>query len=124
MSTCMEADVAGALQNLTRAYREEAGMYLAVRDITVRQYQALQSADLLQFGDLFDEKEDLLAMIDQIDTEAASVKKFVLSTPPDGSATRHKLAILLDRITQVIEEIRLLESHNAAILDGIPLKAA
>jgi hypothetical protein len=124
MSACATTDVAGALVNLTRAYQEEAGMYLAMRDITVRQYQALCDADLLRFGDLFDEKEDLLAIIGQIDAETEGAKGILLSGPTDETPERLKLASLLDRITQVIEEIRLLESHNAALLDSVPVEVA
>jgi hypothetical protein len=122
MSVCLESDVTSALESLNRSYREEAGLYLAVRDVTVRQYQALQEEpDLLRFADLFEEKEDLLAIIDQVEAEAVPAKDAVLSAPPDGGPGRARLAGLLDRITQTIEEIRLIESHNAALLERLPV---
>jgi len=121
MSTCLATDVTSAVDYLTQAYKEEAGLYLAVRDTTVRQQMALErDADLMRFADLFETKEDLLALIGQLDAEMAPAKSVIMSHPPEDTDTRRKLARLLDHVTEIIEEIRLLESHNAELLEHVP----
>ncbi len=116
-----QESVASAMDALLSGYREEAEIYLHMLQLTWRQRDILRNGlDLSLFRDLLEEKEALLRMIGQIDTEMKSAKSLVLSYPPSQSPNRRELEKLLDRLTERIEEIRRAESNNAGLLDGIP----
>ena len=112
-------DVAFAMNTLLSGYREEAELYLCVRRLTWRQRDLLRTGlDLNLFRDLLEEKEDLLRMIVQIESEMKSAKSLVLSCPPSECPDRRKLERLLDRLTDTIEEIRIVEGGNACRLEA------
>jgi len=116
-----QESVATAMNALLCGYREEAQIYLHMLQLTWRQRDILRNGlDLNLFRDLLEEKEDLLRMIEQIDTEMKNAKTLVLACPPPQSSNRRDLEKLLDRLTQTIEEVRTAESNNASLLDGVP----
>ena len=120
MSTCTDEKVELAVDMLLHGYREELNLYSAVRDLSLAQYGILNNgADLLRFGDLLDEKEDVLRLIGQIDSEMAGAKALVASLPPSTCPRRRQLAALLDRVTDAIEETRAIERDNVSLLDRV-----
>jgi hypothetical protein len=113
--------VASAMNALLNGYREEAELYLRVRRLTWRQGNMLRSRlDLDLFRDLLDEKEDLLRMIAQVESEMKSARSLVLSHPSSQCPDRRKLGTLLDRLTETIEEIRIIEGSNTCLLEAEP----
>ena len=120
MSTCTDEKVELAVDMLLHGYREELNLYSAVRDLSLAQYGILNNgADLLRFGDLLDEKEDVLRLIGQIDSEMAGAKALVAALPPSTCPRRRQLAALLDRVTDAIEETRAIERDNVSLLDRV-----
>lgn len=118
--TCKEADVDVAVNALLRGYQEEAGLYTVVRNLTLSQHRTLRTnRDLMRFSDLLDEKEDLLQLIDQIEEVLAPAKSAVLGSEPSDRDHRRRLAGTLDQVTDLIEEIRILESRNAGMLEMV-----
>jgi len=114
----LSSALADAMDALVRGYSEEIELYSTVRALTRRQSEMLRggwSLDL--FADLLDEKEDLLRMIGQIESLMKKAKSLVLAKKPPEGPNRWKLEKLLDRLTAIIEEIRLLEGDNASILE-------
>ena len=89
--------------------------------LTWRQRDILRNGlDLNLFRDLLEEKEDLLRTIAQIESEMKSAKSLVLSYPPSQSSGRRELEMLLDRLTETVEEVRIVESNNACLLEAVP----
>ena len=110
-------NVEKAVETLLRGYEEEASLYSVVRNLTLNQRETLHSVwDLQRFADLLDEKEDLLQIIGQIDEELAPAKTVVMAQGPERCPHRNRLTRLLDKLTEMIEEIRLIEGSNASIL--------
>jgi hypothetical protein len=106
---------------LLSGYQEEAELYLRVRRLTWRQREMLRNGmDLSMFSDLLEEKEDLLRVIAEIESEMKSAKSLVLSQPPAKCPNRRKLELLLERLAETIEEIRIVEGNNACLLETIP----
>jgi len=113
------ADLTAALDTLVDGYRTESELYTRVRKLTWRQRDTLREGwDLDRFSDLLEEKEDLLRMIGQIESVMKSAKTLILSQEPSQVPNRWKLETLLDRLTALIEEIRIVENANATLLDG------
>jgi hypothetical protein len=113
---------ASAMNALLKGYQEEAQLYLRMLRLTWQQRDILRSAlDVHRFRDLLEEKEDLLRLIAQIEFEMKDARSFVLSQPPSGCPNRWKLEMLLDRLTEMIEEIRVVEGNNACLLQTIPV---
>jgi hypothetical protein len=113
------------MEALVHGYSEEMQLYSAVRALTLRQRETLcdgWSLDL--FGDLLDEKEDLLRMIGQIESLMKNAKSLIMAKKPPEGPNRWKLARLLDRLAAIIEEIRTLEGINASILEDVLATAA
>ena len=114
-------NVSAAMNSLLNGYREEATLYLRVRKLAWRQRDVLRSGmDLNLFRDLLEEKEDVLRMIAQIESQMKSAKSLVLSQPPSQCPDRRKLETLLDRLTGTIEEICIVENANASLLEAAP----
>jgi len=112
---------ASVMNALLRGYREEALIYLRVLELTWRQRDILRSGlDLSLFRDLLEEKEDLLRMVAQINSEMKSARSLVLSYPPSQQPDRRELEMLLDRLSNTIEEVRIAEGNNACLLEGAP----
>jgi hypothetical protein len=108
-----------AINALVHGYREETELYTRVRKLTWSQRYTLREGwNLDRFRDLLDEKEDLLRMIGQIESQMKAAKAFVLSRAPAQCPDRWKLEALLDQLTATIEEIRTVESANATLLEG------
>jgi hypothetical protein len=108
-----------AMDALVHGYSEEVELYSTLRALTWSQRDILCDGwNLDRFGDLLDEKEDLLQMIDQIETLMQDAKSLVLSRKPVHCPGRWKLERLLDRLTAMIEEIRAVEGANASLLEG------
>ena len=106
------------MDTLVHGYREESELYTRVRKLTWRQRETLcEGWDLDRFGDLLDEKEDLLQMIGQIESRdeerqiAGPVEKAAAMPEPLEART------LLDQLTAMIEEIRDVEGANATLLE-------
>jgi hypothetical protein len=107
-----------AIEALVRGYTEEIALYSTVRALTWRQRDTLRDdRNLERFGDLLDEKEDLLRMIGQIESLMKNAKSLVLTRKPPECPSRWKLMNLLDQLTAIIEEIRSIEGVNASILE-------
>lgn len=113
------SDLTAALDTLVHGYRAESELYLRVRKLTWRQRETLRDGwNLDRFSDLLEEKEDLLRMIGQIESVMKGAKTVVLSRKPSQCPNRWALERLLDQLTAVIEEIRIVESANATLLEG------
>jgi hypothetical protein len=116
------SDLTAAMDTLVHGYRAESELYTRVRRLTWRQRDTLrENWDLDRFSDLLEEKEDLLRMIGQIETVMKSAKTLVLSRKPSQCPSRWKLEALLDQLTAMIEEIRIVESANASLLESAPV---
>ena len=116
---CRRVD--SAMNTLLNGYREEAGLYLRMLRLTWRQQDVLRSeSDLYRFRDLLEEKEELLGRIARIESAMANAKSLVLSQSPAKCPDRWKLEMLLDRLTDTIEEIRIVEGSNARLLEAVP----
>ena len=64
------ANAASVMNALLNGYREEAEIYLHVLQLTWRQRDVLRNGfDLSLFRDLLEEKENLLRMVAQINSE-------------------------------------------------------
>jgi hypothetical protein len=120
-SSGLRERVASAMNTLLDGYRNETELYLHMLRLTWRQRDLLGSGlDLYRFRDLLEEKEDLLRRIGRIELEMKSAKSLVLSQPPSQCPSRWTLEMLLDRLTDTIEEIRIVESSNARLLGAVP----
>ena len=114
----LPANLTAAMDALVHGYSEEMELYSTVRALTWRQRETLCDGwNLDQFGDLLDEKEDLLQMIGQIESVMKSAKSLVLTRKPPQGPSRWKLERLLDQLTAMIEEIREVEGANATLLE-------
>jgi len=112
-------DVADAMGELVRGYEEETQLYTRVRNLTWKQRMTLlDGQDLYQFGDLLDEKQDILRLIAEMETRLRGAKSIVLSRKPSQCPNRSKLEALLDGLAATIEQIRALESANASLLNA------
>ena len=112
-------NLTAAMDALVHGYSEEMELYSTLRALTWSQRDILCDGwNLDRFGDLLDEKEDLLQMIDQIEAVMQEAKSLVLSRKPPQSPSRWKLERLLDRLAAMIEEIRAVEGANASLLQG------
>ena len=112
-----EVDV--AVHVLLRGYGEEANLYSAMRELSLRQLETLRDRrDLARFSDLLDEKEDILRLIGQIDSEMVGAKTFVMTLDPEACPNRDRLRRLLDRVTGIIEDLRAIESENVRHFEG------
>jgi len=110
---------ASVMNALLRGYREEALIYLRVLELTWRQRDILRGGmDLSLFRDLLEEKEDLLRMVAQINSEMRSARSLVLSYPPSQRPNCRELEQLLDRLSSTVEEVRIAESNNARLLEA------
>ena len=104
---------------LLHGYREEAEIYLHVLQLTWRQRDVLRNGlDLSLFRDLLEEKENLLRMVAQINSEMKNAKALALSCPLAQSPYRRELETLLDRLADTVEELRIAERSNASLLEG------
>lgn len=118
------AHVETAVDTLMRGYEEEINLYLVLRKLTLNQREMLlEGGRLERFCDLHEEKEDLLAIIGQIDDEMASAKGVVVEHRAEEHPKCVALAHLLDRLTDVIEDTRRLEGSNAMLLQVVPQSA-
>jgi hypothetical protein len=110
-----------AMNALLKGYRGEAELYLRVRRLAWRQRDMLRNGlDVNLFGDLLEEKGNLLRMIAQIESEMKSAKSLVLSHSPSQCPGRRALEMLLNRLIGTIEEIRIVERANACLLEVVP----
>jgi len=108
-----------AVRRLLDAYDEEMHLYSIMRELTLEQRAALaETGRVDRFLDLFDQKQDLLELIGQIDSSVNEARTTVLSSQPDGCPGRGRLGALLDRLRNLIEDIRAIERENAARLGG------
>ena len=118
-TTLERNELDAAVETLLRGYEEETSLYSVVRNLTRNQRVTLRDErDVPRFSDLHDEKEDILQLIEQIEDEMKSAKSVVMARHPDRCPRSLRLTRLLDNLTQLIEEIRILESANAALLGG------
>jgi hypothetical protein len=109
------------MKTLLNGYREEAELCLRVWRLAWKQRNLLRDGlELNLFRDLLEEKEALLRMIGQIESEMKSAKSLVLSHPPSQCLDRRKLETLLDRLTEKIEEVRIVEGAHACRLEAAP----
>ena len=116
------AEITAALDTLVHGYRAESELYTCLRKLTWRQHDTLREGwDLERFGDLLEEKEDLLQMIGQIESVMKSAKSLVLSGKPSQCPDRWKLEKVLDQLTAMIEEIRIVEGANDSLLEAAPV---
>jgi len=121
MTDQFPANVEAAVNALVRGYQEETNLYLAMRRLTLSQKEMLANGeDLAWIWDILDAKEDLLKMIEEIEGTMAPAKAVVLSQAPATCPDRWKLTTLLDRLTEIIGELRALENGNAALLRKLP----
>jgi len=134
MKTCTLGEVEAAVNSLLSGYQEELNLYLVVRNLTMAQKELLtpqhaavgiaagltQRADFMRFTDLLDEKEDILRIIGQIESEMKPSKSLVMSQEPETCPRRWTLATLLDRVADTIDEIRVMERDNVSRLQEIP----
>ncbi|MGD1000950.1 MAG: flagellar export chaperone FlgN [Candidatus Brocadiia bacterium] len=114
------ANLTAAMDALVHGYRAELEIYSTVRALTRRQRDTLCDGwgwDLDRFGDLLDEKEDLLRMIEQVESVMKGAKTLVLGRKLSPCPNRWQLERLLDRLAAMIEEIRALEGANASLLE-------
>lgn len=120
MKTDTQTGVVAAINALVHGYREEAQLYMHVRRLTWKQHDTLHDGwGLDQLHDLGDEKEDLLQMIEQIESGMRTARAVVLLKEPSECLDRSKLDMLLDHMIEIIEEIRIVESDNASLLCAI-----
>jgi hypothetical protein len=113
------ASLLAAVDALVHGYSTELELYSTVRALTWRQRDMLCDGwNLDRFGDLLDEKEDLLRMIGQIESAMKGAKSLVLSRKLLQCPNRWKLERLLDQLAEMIEEIRAVEGANASLLEG------
>jgi hypothetical protein len=116
-----QTDIVAAINALVHGYREEAQLYTHVRRLTWKQHDTLHEGwDLEQFEDLRDEKEDLLQMVEQIESGMHTARAIVLFKEPSECLDRSKLDMLLDHVIEIIEEIWIVESDNASLLYAGP----
>ncbi|MGD0999834.1 MAG: hypothetical protein ABSA67_03960 [Candidatus Brocadiia bacterium] len=112
-----------AMNAVLNGYREEAEIYLHVLQLTWRQRDVLRNGfDLSLFRDLLQEKEDLLRMAAQINSEMKNAKSLVLSYPATQWPERRELETVLDRLADTVEEVRIAEDKNACLLETAPSK--
>jgi hypothetical protein len=122
MKNDMQTAVAAAMNALMKGYREEVHLYMDVCRLTWKQRDTFREGwDQAQFHDLQDEKENLLRMLGQFESEMRAAKVIVLSKEPLECPDRWQLKMLLDRLTETIEEIGIVESANASFLCTIPM---
>ena len=115
------ANAASVMNALLNGYREEAEIYLHVLQLTWRQRDVLRNGfDLSLFRDLLEEKENLLRMVAQINSEMKNAKALALSCPLAQSPVRRELEKLLDRLADTVEELRIAENDNASLLEAAP----
>jgi len=113
------ASLPAAVDALVYGYSTELQLYTTVRALTIRQRDTLCNGwNLERFGDLLDEKEDLLRMIGQVETAMKSAKSLVLSRKVLECPNRWLLDRLLDQVAAMIEEISAIERANASLLEG------
>jgi hypothetical protein len=113
------ASLLAAVDALVYGYSTELELYSAVRALAWRQRDTLCGGwNLDRFGDLLDEKEDLLRMIGQVESVMKGAKSLVLSRELLQCPNRWKLDRLLEQLAAMIEEIRAVESANASLLEG------
>ena len=112
-------DLTSAMDTLVHGYREESELYTRVRKLTWRQRDTLREGrNLDRFCDLLDEKEDLLRMIEQVESVMKGAKSLVLGRKQPECPNRWQLERLLDQLAEMIEEIRALEGANASLLES------
>jgi len=112
-----QTDVTTAINALVHGYREEAQLYMYVRKLTWKQHDTLHEGwGLDRLQDLGDEKDDILQMVEQIESGMRTARALVLFKKPLECRSRSKLNRLLDRVIEIIEEIRIVESDNASLL--------
>jgi hypothetical protein len=122
MKNDTQSGVAAAIEALEHGYREEAQLYMHVRRLTWKQHEILHEGwDLDQFHDLRDEKEDLLQMVEQIESGLHAARAIVLFRKPLECLDRSKLDMLLDHMIEIIEEIWIVDSDNASLSYAILL---
>lgn len=110
-----------AVDILLRGYEEEINLYSALRELSLKQRESLRAdADLARLCDLLDEKEDLVALIGEIDSEMSRAKSVVLSLRPHTCPHHDRLAGLLDHVAGLIADIRAIEQENMSFLDKVP----
>jgi hypothetical protein len=108
-----------AVDALVYGYSTELELYSAIRALAWRQRDTLCDGwNLERFGDLLDEKEDLLRMIGQIESAMKAAKSLVLSRKLLQCPNRWKLDRMLDQVAAMIEEISAVERANASLLEG------
>jgi len=113
------ASLTAAMDALVHGYSAELEIYSTVRALTWRQRDTLcEGWDLDRFGDLLDEKEDLLRMIEQVESVMKGAKSLVLGRKQPECPNRWQLERLLDQLAAMIEEIRALEGANASLLES------
>ncbi|MGO8705469.1 MAG: flagellar export chaperone FlgN [Candidatus Brocadiia bacterium] len=112
------ANLTAAVDALVHGYNAELEIYSTVRALTYKQRDTLCNGwDLDRFGDLLDEKEDLLQMIGQVESVMKGAKALVLGRKDSECPNRWQLERLLDHLARMIEEIRALERVNASFLE-------
>ena len=116
MKNDTQADIVAAINALVHGYKEEAELYTHVRRLTWKQHDTLHEGWVDQFNDLREEKEDLLRMVDQIESGMRAARAIVLFKKPLECLNRLKLDTLLDHVIEIIEEICIVESDNASLL--------
>ncbi len=117
-------DVAAAINDLVQGYREEAHLYRHVSKLIWKQRTALREGrDLNQFQDLENEKGAFLRMIGLIESEMRDPKAVVLCKMSSECPDRWQLEMLLDYLTETIEEIRMFQGANASFLCATPTRA-
>ena len=115
----LPASLTAAMDALVHGYSAELEIYSTVRQLTRRQGDILcDGGDLDQFGDLLDEKEDLLRMIEQVESAMKGAKTLVLGRKQPECPNRWQLERLLDKLAAMIEEIRAIEGANASLLES------
>ena len=119
--TRTEAKLNDAVEQVIKGYEEELFLYSAMRDVCAVQLATAEGADeAIRLDDLLDEKEDILTLIDQVDSAMAGAKSAVMSVDPDACPRREMLDDLLDRLACLIEDIRAIERLNIAAVDRRP----
>ena len=116
-----ENRIDNAVMTLLKGYETEVDLYSEIRDLSASQREKLMSQqDLASFCELYNEKEGLLDVLGQIDTELTDAKTVVLTSDPETCPCRERLNNLLGSVTNIIEEICDIERENAAYLEKIP----
>lgn len=121
MTHTKRKDIDVAVHLLMEGYEEEINLYSAIRDITLRQKTLLGHKEGIgSFCDLLHEKEEVLNVIDRLDSEMMHAKNLVMRENPDHCPHRWRLAALLDSLQDMIEDIRDAERDNADLLEAVP----